>query len=85
MPSAKSARVSERRRAINQPQRSACKTHITKARRLIASDDLEDAEQAVKAAVIALDRAAKSGAIHHNNAARRKSRIMRQLNKARSA
>ncbi len=51
----------------------------------MASDDLEGAEQAVKAAVIALDRAAKSGAIHHNNAARRKSRIMRQLNKARSA
>ena len=85
MPSAKSARVAERRRAINQPLRSACKTYITRVRRLIASNDLDGAESALRDAVVALDKAAKTGAIHRNNAARRKSRIMRQLNKARSA
>ena len=85
MPSAKSNRVSERRRAINQPRRTICKTHITRARRLIASDDIPAAEEAVRSAIVALDRAAKTGAIHRNNAARRKSRIVRLLNKAKSA
>ena len=84
MPSAKSERVSNRRRIINTPQRSRGKTFITRARRLIAANDLDGAERAVKEAVVALDRAAKIGAIHPNNAARRKSRIMKQLHQARS-
>ena len=70
---------------MNTPQRSRGKTFITKARRLMASNDLDGAEQAVKQAVVALDRATKSGAIHANNAARRKSRIMKQLHQAKSS
>ena len=85
MPSAKSYRVSARRREMNTPQRSRGKTFITKARRLRAANDLDCAEQAVKQAVGALDRATKSGAIHANNAARRKSRIMKQLHQAKSS
>lgn len=85
MPSAKSERVSVRRRDMNTPQRSKGKTFITKARRLMAANDLDGAELAVKQAVVALDRATKSGAIHANNAARRKSRIMKQLHQAKSS
>jgi small subunit ribosomal protein S20 len=51
----------------------------------MAANDLDGAEQAVKQAVVALDRATKSGAIHANNAARRKSRIMKQLHQAKSS
>ena len=47
-------------------------------------DDLDAAEQAVKEATVALDKAAQKGAIHANNAARRKSRIMLQLHQARN-
>ena len=84
MPSEKSARVAERRRRRNTPLRSRAKTFITKARRLMAADEIESAEQAVRDAVVALDKAAQKGAIHPNNAARRKSRIMKQLSQARS-
>ncbi len=84
MPSEKSARVSERRRRMNAPLRSRAKTFVTKARRLILADDLEAAEAAVKDAVVALDTAAQKGALHANNASRRKSRIMRQLYQAQS-
>jgi small subunit ribosomal protein S20 len=70
---------------MNTPQRSKGKTFITKARRLMAANDLDGAELAVKQAVVALDRATKSGAIHANNAARRKSRIMKQLHQAKSS
>ena len=82
MPSARSARVHERRRIRNAPLRSKAKTMVTKARRLMESNEVESdesAEAAVKVAVVALDKAAQKGAIHHKNAARRKSRLMKQL------
>ena len=58
---------------------------MTKARRLIPTDDVDAAERAVKDAVIALDKAARKGALHPNNASRRKSRIMKQLHQAKQA
>jgi small subunit ribosomal protein S20 len=84
LPSKKSARVAEKRRDLNAPLRTRAKTEITKARSLIASGDLEEAEKAVRDAVTALDKAAQKGAIHDNNASRRKSRIVKQLHDARS-
>ena len=85
MPSEKSERVSERKRARNAPLRSRAKTYITKARSLIAANDLEAAERAVQDAVTALDKAAQKGVIHPNNAARRKSRVMKRLSRAKSS
>jgi len=41
---------------------------------------LEEAREAVSVAISALDKAAEKGIIHKNNAARRKSRLMRRLN-----
>lgn len=80
MPSAKAARVGERRRRIKAPLRSRAKTVISKARKAMAANELGEAEQAVKEAFEVLDKAAKKRALHPNNAARRKSRIMKQLN-----
>ena len=79
MPSERSARVQERKRIKNAPLRSKAKTMVTKARRLMESNEVEAAEAAVNDAVVALDKAAQKGAIHHKNAARRKSRLMKQL------
>lgn len=84
MPSAKSARVSEKRHQMKAPLRSRAKTFITKARKSIDDNDLEAAQQATNDAVVALDKAAKKGALHPNNAARRKSRIMKRLHQAKS-
>ena len=88
MPQSKSAqkqvRVSEKRQLRNKSVRSLCKTDITKAERLIFSGELEAAKQAVAEAIIALDKAAEKGIIHPNNAARRKSRLMKKLNEAQS-
>ena len=86
MPSTKSAekemRVAERRRMRNKSVRSLVKTNINKAERLIFSGELESAQGAVTAAIISLDKAAEKGIIHPNNAARRKSRLMKKLNEA---
>ena len=84
MPSAKAFRVSERKRIQNAPLRTRAKSQVRKARQLIEDNNLEEAAEAVKAAVVALDKAAQKGVIHANNASRRKSRIMQQLHKASS-
>jgi small subunit ribosomal protein S20 len=78
----KRMRQEQKRRAHNRSVKSLVKTQVTKARVSISSTTVnaEDAEAAVRAAVSELDRAAKKGVIHKNNAARRKSRLMKQLN-----
>jgi small subunit ribosomal protein S20 len=78
----KQARVAERRQLINKSIRSQCKTSIAKAERLIFSGEVEMAKQAVAEAVVSLDKAAEKGVVHPNNAARRKSRLMKKLNEA---
>jgi small subunit ribosomal protein S20 len=59
--------------------RTRAKTHVKHAREAIATQDVEAASAAVQKAATELDRAASKGAIHHRNAARRKSRLMKQL------
>jgi small subunit ribosomal protein S20 len=81
----KQMRVSERKRLRNQPIRSECKTRIVKAEKLIFSGRLDEANQAVTEAIRALDKAAEKGVIHANNAARRKSRLMKKLNEAQAS
>ncbi len=86
MPSSKSAakqvRVSRKRHLHNKTIRSEVKTGITKAETLVVSGTVEAARQAVVTAISSLDKAAERGVIHQNNAARRKSRLMKKLNKA---
>jgi small subunit ribosomal protein S20 len=81
----KALRVSERRRDHNKPVGSQVKTYVKKAEQLISSNELESAKEAVQRAITALDKAAQKGVIHPNNAARRKSRLMKKLNTAASA
>jgi small subunit ribosomal protein S20 len=76
----KALRVSERKRDYNKPVKSQVKTYVKRAEQLISSNELESAREAVKRAITALDKAAQKGVIHPNNAARRKSRLMKKLN-----
>lgn len=84
MANGKSARkrilVAERRRLQNRPYRSAARTLVKKAELAIASGDRTAAQEAVMAATSTLDRVWAKGVIHKNNAARRKSRLMRKFN-----
>jgi ribosomal protein S20 len=79
----KRVRQAEARREVLQPRRSAAKTLVAKALRVSAQpNNGSDANVALIEALSALDRAAKSGAIHPNAAARRKSRLTRHVNQA---
>jgi small subunit ribosomal protein S20 len=76
----KRVRSSERKRVRNQAIRSSTRTHVRKARTSIRGGNPD--EVVIKQALTALDRAAAKGIIHKNNAARRKSRLMKQYNQA---
>jgi small subunit ribosomal protein S20 len=78
----KTARAAARKQLRNKSVRSATKTHLARAEKLISSNELEPAQQAVLTATSALDRAAQKGVIHPNTAARRKSRLMKKFNQA---
>ena len=77
----KQARAGARRAVRNRAARSEVKTLIVKARRALGDRDVEDRSTDTVEALRALDRAAAKGVLHPNNAARRKSRLARQLAK----
>jgi small subunit ribosomal protein S20 len=81
----KELRVANRRKARNKSVISETKTRVIKAENAIASGNLEVAQVEVKAAISALDKEAEKGKVHRNNAARRKSRLLKKLNKASAA
>ena len=80
----KRVRSTRRRTAYNQVTRSTARTYVKKARTLIEQGSFDEAEVVVVQAVSALDKAAEKGVIHRNNAARRKSRLVKMLNQAKA-
>ncbi len=78
-------RNSARKAEYNRLHRSRARTYIRYTREAIAQKNLETAGEQIVNAISALDRAAGKGVIHPNNAARRKSRLMKALNKAKAA
>jgi len=69
----------EKRRVHNRVFRGTARTFVQKARLAMDGGEKESSVEAVKLAVSALDKAAEKGIIHKNNAARRKSRLMKRL------
>jgi small subunit ribosomal protein S20 len=69
----------EKRRQRNRVFRGRARTFVKDAREKIASENLEEARAATLLAITELDKAAGKGIIHKNNAARRKSRLMKKL------
>ena len=74
--------VQSEERGRNRAIKSSVKTYIDKAEELISGKELEPAKVAVQQASVALDKAAKKRILHPNNAARRKSRLMKKFNAA---
>ena len=74
----KRIRSNERKHERNTVYRSRVKTMVKKAEQSIFSGTPDEA--AIREAISTLDKAAVKGIIHKNNAARRKSRLMKKLN-----
>ncbi len=75
----KRIRQNEKRRLHNRHYRNRARTLVKKARAAIASGEVEEAREATRIAVRDLDKLATRGVVHKRNAARRKSRLMKQL------
>ena len=71
--------LDEKRRVRNAAVKSETRTQVKKARTAITRA-IDEAPAALKDAMSALDVAARKGVIHPNNAARRKSRLMKAYN-----
>ena len=83
--SAIKANKQNQKRAIrNRIYRSGARTAVKKAR-LAVSRDTNSSQESLLEAIRVLDRAASKGVIHKNNAARRKSRLMKAFNQAQAA
>ena len=73
--SAKRARQSETRFAINKARRSRIRTYLRKVEEALASGDQAAATAALKAAQPELDRGVSKGVLHKNTVARKMSRL----------
>ena len=76
----KRVRSSERRHEVLGPRRAAAKTMVRNAIDVASNPGNGDPQASLAEAMSALDRAAKTGAIHPNAAARRKSRLAIKVN-----
>lgn len=76
----KRVRTSERRHEVLGPRRAAAKTLVRHAVDVATNPGDQDPQASLTDAIRALDRAAKTGAIHPNAAARRKSRLAIKVN-----
>lgn len=78
----KRIRSSERRKKINKMTDSKIKTVLKKT---LSTTTKEDVEKLYKEAVAIIDKGAAKGRLHKNNAARKKSKITKHLNKLTAA
>ncbi|HSE94367.1 MAG TPA: 30S ribosomal protein S20 [Methylomirabilota bacterium] len=76
----KRMRQSEKRRARNMAVRSAVRTAVKTARTALETGPVADAQAVLARTIRTLDKAVTKGVLPKNTAARRKSRLARQLN-----
>lgn len=74
----------EKKRLQNRVTRGSTRAALYKARTAVLENQ-DNSEEAVMKAIAALDKAAQKGVIHKNNAARKKSRLMKKLAAAQKA
>ncbi len=77
-------RQNEKRRLRNRTVRSEVNTRSKAALSAVEHGD-EGADEALRLAVKRIDKAAAKGVLHRNTAARRKSRLVREVQRHRSA
>jgi len=77
----KELRKAKRRHAVNLTRKDAMKASLKSIKKLLLTGQKDKAKELLSAAYQAIDKAAKRGVIKKNAAARKKSRLMKMLNK----
>jgi len=78
----KRIRVNERRRLRNRKVRTSFRRAFRSAREAVVVGNPEDLQVALSNAASQIDKAVSKGVVHWRAAARKKSRLMRQANRA---
>ena len=81
MPAKKAGRQQAKRALRTRGDRTETRSAMAKALRSVETGEVAEAENAVRDALVALDRAVQKGILHKNNVNRRKSRMAVRLNK----
>ena len=76
----KRARQNEKRRLRNQSRKTRVKNVVRVVRQAVAQKSVEEAQTALQAAVPVIARVASKGTLHWRAAARKISRLTRQVN-----
>ena len=76
----KRIRQNEKRRVRNAAVRSTTRSAVKDVRALIGGGTVEESRAALERTIRLLDKAVSKGVVHANAAARKKSRLTRQLN-----
>jgi len=81
----KRARQNEKRRVLNQSRKTRVKRLVRDVRQAVATNNLEEAQAALEKAVPVIARVAGKGTLHWRTAARKISRLARQVNALKTA
>ena len=76
----KRARQNEKRRVLNQSRKTRVKRLVRDVRQAVASHNAEEAQAALQKAVPVIARVAGKGTVHWRTAARKISRLTKQVN-----
>jgi len=80
----KRAKQSEARRLRNRARKTRIKNVVKKVRTAIENNSVEEAQAALQEAIPVIDKAASKGSIHHRTAARKISRLSKQVHALRA-
>lgn len=81
----KRARQNEKRRVLNQSRKTRVKRLMRDVRQAVAANNLEEAQAALQKAVPVISRVAGKGTLHWRAAARKISRLTKQVNAIKEA
>lgn len=76
----KRVRQNEKRKAINRKRKSQVKTQIKHLQETLSEGDVEAAAEQLRLVAAKLDKTAATSTMHKKTAARKKSRLAKQLN-----
>jgi small subunit ribosomal protein S20 len=75
----KRAKQSEDRRLRNRVRKTIVKTAVKQVRTAVENKSVEEAQAALQQAIPVIDKAASKGSLHHRAAARKISRLSKQV------
>ena len=74
-------KTNEKRRVRNKAYKTEVRSLVRKTREAVEAGNVEEAQESLRIASRKLDKAVSKGVLHKNNAANRKSKLAKQVNK----